>query len=320
VSGLSPLLNPSHFSAFLTDTSSDDYGPGTRDQQWRIGRSSLLPSALGIAPYKDTWWSSARQPGAPYNGSEPYPLLQSAVAALSTGPVTPGDGLGYEDASVIERTCARDGQLLQPSVPAIQWDQMYLNEVFGSGNVGGSSDGSGDCCNSSEVWISHTIITGMACPSYHILSADLPAPLALSLVAADWSVLASNCESWALWRSWPFEPKVAVVPLASAAFYLAPPPLPFFELHHAAPVGISGWAVMGERGKWVPVAGARLVRLDHTIEALHAVVRMVEGEVVTMMFVSSSSPGAIVEVTCDWQKLPSSLALLQLPAARCAPL
>ena len=51
---------------------------------------------------------------------------------------------------------------------------------------------------------------------------------------------------------------------------------------------------MGERGKWVPVAGARLVRLDHTIEALHAVVRMVEGEVVTMMFVSSSSPGAIV--------------------------
>jgi hypothetical protein len=314
-------------TASISLSISDDYGPGSRDEQWRIGRSSLLPSALRIAPYKDTWWSSSRQPGAPYNASEPHPLLQSAVAALSTGPVTPGDGLGFENASVIERTCARDGLLLQPTVPAIQWDQMYVDEVFGSGgSVGGGSWGSSawgsDCCNSSEVWISHTIIPGVECPSYHILAADVPAPLALPLLAADWSVLASSCDSWAVWRSWPFDPKVTISHVASAAFALDPPPLPSFELHHAAPFGSSGWAVMGEKDKWVPVAQARLVSVHHMTGALHAVVRMVEGEVVIMMFVSSSgsSAGTIVEVTCDWQQLQSSLALAQLPSASCVPL
>jgi hypothetical protein len=303
-----------------------------RDQQWRIGRSSLLASALRIAPYKDTWWSSARQSGAPYNGSEPYPLLQSAVSALSTGPVTPGDGLGHENATVIERTCTRDGRLLQPSVPAIQWDQLYIDEVFGS-SAGGSTGnsytssiksasgtGSSDCCNSSEVWISHSIIPGVACPSYHILAADIPAPLALPLVAADWSLLASNCNMWAVWRSWPFHPVATVFSAESATFSLSPHPLPSFELHHAVPFGISGWAVIGEKDKWVPVAAARLRSVRHTTEALHAVISMVEGEVVTMMFVSVSGAGAIIDVVCDWQLFPSSLALLHLPAATCVPL
>ena len=79
---------------------------------------------------------------------------------------------------------------------------------------------------------------------------------------------------------------------------------------------------MGEKDKWVPVAQARLVSVHHMTGALHAVVRMVEGEVVIMMFVSSSgsSAGTIVEVTCDWQQLQSSLALAQLPSASCVPL
>jgi hypothetical protein len=301
---------------------SDDYGPGSRDQQWRIGRSSLLPSALNIAPYKDSWWSSARQPGAPYNGSEPHPFLQSAVSALSTGPITPGDGLGYEDASVIERTCTRDGRLLQPTVPAIQWDQMYLDEVFGNGS--GLITSSSDCCNSSEIWISHTITQGNSAPSYHVLAADMPAPMSMPLLAADWSALASACSMWAVWRSWPFDSKVTIFSVASAAFSLAPAPLPSFELHHAAPFGISGWAVLGEKDKWVPVAAARLVSVQHELGGLLAVVRMVEKEVVTLMFASvnnsSSSAGGIVEVKCDWQHLTSSLALVRLPAASCSPM
>lgn len=243
---------------------------------------------------------------------------------MSTGPVTPGDGLGFENASVIERTCTRDGRLLQPTMPAIQWDQMYIDEVFGSGSSGSkSSIRSSDCCNFSEVWISHTITSGVACPSYHILAADIPAPLTLPLLAADWSLLASNCDMWAVWRSWPFNPIATIFPVASATFALAPNPLPSFELHHAVPFGISGWAVMGEKGKWVPVAPARLISVHHMTEALQAVVSMVEGEVVTMMFVSissSSSAAVIVDVNCDWQQLPSSLALLHLPAASCVPL
>ncbi len=254
--------------------------------------------------------------------------------------MTPGDGLGFENASVIERTCTKDGRLLQPTVPAIQWDQIYVDEIFGSGGSVSRSDsrgsaGGSDCCNSSEVWISHTITSGAACPSYHVLAADIPAPVAVSLLSADWSVLASECDMWVVWRSWPFDPMVTIVPIALAAFALAPLPLPSFELHHAAPFGLSGWAVMGERGKWVPVASARLISVHHMSAALNAVIRMAEGELVTMMFVSSSSSsdsdssssggssstaGVIVDVTCDWQHLPTSLALLRLPAASCEPL
>ena len=81
--------------------------------------------------------------------------------------------------------------------------------------------------------------------------------------------------------------------------------------------------MLGEKDKWVPVAGARLVNISHETGGLHAVVSMVEREVVILMFLSvsrSSDAGSIVEVKCDWQRLQSSLALVQLPAATCAPL
>ena len=211
-----------------------------------------------------------------------------------------------------------DGRLLQPTVPAIQWDQMYLDEVFGN-DSSSRAGASGDCCNSSEVWISHTITPGSLCPSYNILAADMPAPLPLLLLAADWAALASECSTWALWRSWPFDPNVTISAVSSAAFALAPPSLPSFELHHAAPFGISGWAVMGEKNKWVPVAGARLLNISHETGSLAVLVRMVAKEVVTLMFASSSAD-VIVEVQCDWQQLPSSLALVLLPAATCSPL
>lgn len=34
-------------------------------EQWRIGMSSILASALNLAPSKDTFWTTERQPGNP---------------------------------------------------------------------------------------------------------------------------------------------------------------------------------------------------------------------------------------------------------------
>jgi len=60
---------------------SDDYQPG--NDQWKIGLSSILAYSLGLASFKDNFWTTTHQPGNPYNKSEPFPRLQSAVATLS---------------------------------------------------------------------------------------------------------------------------------------------------------------------------------------------------------------------------------------------
>lgn len=40
-------------------------------EQWRIGMSSILASALNLAPSKDTFWTTERQPGNPlYPGTK----------------------------------------------------------------------------------------------------------------------------------------------------------------------------------------------------------------------------------------------------------
>lgn len=40
---------------------SGDYHPG--HDQWRIGVSSMLAAAIGLRPFKDTFWTTTNQPG-----------------------------------------------------------------------------------------------------------------------------------------------------------------------------------------------------------------------------------------------------------------
>ena len=73
---------------------SGDYHPGASN--YLIGESSLFYWAVGVAPSKDDWWTSEKQPGNPYsdNPSEPNWQLQALVVGLSTGPNGPSDGIG----------------------------------------------------------------------------------------------------------------------------------------------------------------------------------------------------------------------------------
>ena len=78
--------------------------------------------------------STTNQPGNPYIGAkEPYPELEACVATLSTGPVTPGDGIGYTNVSLVMRSCSTSGMLLQPDRPATAVDATMLQQAFGSG-------------------------------------------------------------------------------------------------------------------------------------------------------------------------------------------
>ena len=103
---------------------SDDYQPG--NDQWAIGLTSAWIYAVGLAPFKDSFWTSADQPGnSKYvNKTEPNVLLQSAVATLSTGIVGIGDKIGMTDLSVISRSMRVDGLILKPSRPLVVPDYM----------------------------------------------------------------------------------------------------------------------------------------------------------------------------------------------------
>ncbi len=88
-------------------------------QQWAIGISSMFADAIGLAPFKDAFWSTSLEPGAPYTDSphEILPEREILMATLSTGPVSPGDGINYTKVDRIMKCCRQDGLILKPDRP-----------------------------------------------------------------------------------------------------------------------------------------------------------------------------------------------------------
>jgi len=137
-------LNALHIPNVVNARASGDYQPG--NDQWKIGISSIFAHAMGIAPFKDNFWTTTNQSGNIYNKSEPYPELQSLVATLSTGPVAPSDKIGYSNKSLIMRSCNSEGLILKPSKPATAVDSQ-MHEAAYNGFTG-------------EVWSTFSYISG----------------------------------------------------------------------------------------------------------------------------------------------------------------
>ncbi|XP_025087041.1 uncharacterized protein LOC112559818 [Pomacea canaliculata] len=123
---------------------SRDYRAGS--DQWMIGVTSIFADAVGIAPFKDTFWTERVQPGNRYNLSETRTNLQVAVSTLSTGPVGPSDMINHTDIYVLMQCCRADGKILQPDKPATAIDKQLWQAAWpGSGPVG-------------QVWTTYTTI------------------------------------------------------------------------------------------------------------------------------------------------------------------
>ena len=101
------------------------------------GSAAPFFAAVGIAPSKDNWWSTERQPKPRDLGPTGPPpcdggsrnvtnsFLHALVATLSTGPVGFSDALGYTNASLVNRTCDSSGLLLKPSLPLAAIDRSF---------------------------------------------------------------------------------------------------------------------------------------------------------------------------------------------------
>ena len=160
---------------------SADYQPGAYEQWAPLGITSLFAYALGLAPSKDSYWSTSDQPGAdfykPRVPREAHPRLQAAVSTLSKGPVAPSDGIGYSDAELINRACASDGTLLSPGRPATKLDDFIIADAFAAAAPAPSSHQAAGT-PMGEVWLADTHVSGRRYAV--VLSAELRAPYTLS--------------------------------------------------------------------------------------------------------------------------------------------
>jgi hypothetical protein len=83
----------------------------------------MLARAVGIWPHKDTFFTSDKKVYWFYR--ERQPEMECLTAALSGGPVAPGDKIGNENLPLIMKTCRSDGLLLKPDRPATPIDLMF---------------------------------------------------------------------------------------------------------------------------------------------------------------------------------------------------
>ncbi|XP_025114341.1 uncharacterized protein LOC112576251 [Pomacea canaliculata] len=127
----SMLLAAAQLPAVTQVRVSERYSTIDSHQQWDIGLASLLPAALRIAPFKDTFWSQSKEPGYPHPGSEERnPILQALVATLSTGLVAVGDSADAIKSSLLAWCCRSDGVVLRPSTPAVAIDDHIVKSAL----------------------------------------------------------------------------------------------------------------------------------------------------------------------------------------------
>jgi hypothetical protein len=258
---------------------SKDYN-ADRDQWSYFPLNAMLYGAVGLAPFKDDFWSTPVQPGNPWGEScvEFNPELMALVSTLSTGPVGPADKVGLVNASLVLQTCRADGLLLKPAEPLAPMDAAF-KQAFDD-DAGLPPSKAAPAATFAGVWPASTfsapatVANAAAAPThFYVVNAVRTAPL--SLAPADLGAPAGATlfafEYYAAQRGG--NPKqrarfaVAAV-TAAAPLTLRPIGDPAvthgadvpFELHVLAvapPNPATTWTIVGEAAKYVAAAPQR---------------------------------------------------------------
>ena len=299
------LLQSLEFPAVTQVRASDDYvvSPYDGEDNWRIGGNTLLIDALGMAPSKDSFWSSRSQPGNPYGDDryEPYSLLQATVTALSAGPYALADGISFVDRALVMRGLRADGRLLQACVPATRIDLTWTSAALGLRNG-----------LAGEVWFSHTSL-GEAALFGNLFVADVASDYGPGLRPRDLDRLllgGEGREFWALEHSHGLAAAARPVRLSDRKpLAVASCGLQDFRLYAIAEVHRGAtYSLLGEVGsKFVAVATARFSQLaegasgELTVRAAGAA-----GEQIQVLFVHNGS-GDLESVYCTFDDRGSLL-------------
>lgn len=284
------MLESTKHQAVTNARASGDYHPGAGN--FDVALSSLLYWAIGIAPSKDDWWTTAVQPGNPYgdNPTEPNWQLQALVVGLSTGPNGPSDGIGFTNASLVMSTVRGDGVTLQPDRPSTTMDAA-LALIFTTKSV---PDVRSTWTQYAGGYRWHFILATRLVRDVELEVGDLwevPSP-APNLAVFDWfnpgggprAVLpTTNPHATFVVPQGQGQPS-APTGAHSIQYYTVLPQLP------------GGWWLYGEAGKVVPMSKQRVPALTFLKDGFSATVVVVPGEVVT--FLVAGADGALKPYTC----------------------
>ncbi|KAK6972802.1 hypothetical protein BgiMline_023964 [Biomphalaria glabrata] len=264
---------------------SHDYSPGGR--QWNIGYTSMFADAVGLAPFKDTFWTTEKQPGSPYGSrTEKFTRLNAVIATLSTGPVGPGDGIGYINSTLLMKCCDNSGRILQPDRAATAIDDQIKKKAFP--NYSGPRG---------EVYTTYTNVSGLIFGI--VLAAELTNEYALTPTSG-WT--------YGLLRS----PAVVYsgtdlndlpVPFSVLnPLYLGPGCTAVdFCLYYTSPVlqlqTGDHIVLLGERDKWTPFSIRRFMDIRFTTSDVIALININAYEAVSIYFQINSGP--VERVICD---------------------
>ena len=270
------LLQSVEAPAITQVRASDDHVPPGTTAQWRMGYSSLFSWAVGVAPFKDNSWSTSDEPGGSCGRAhEPAPGLHLAISVFSNGPVTPGDGVGFQNVDQIMRTTRADGVVLHPSRAMTAIDADIVGRAFPS-----------PAATTGPVYATYSVVAGAVYDS--ILAADLPQPFAVApanLAGVRADLVLRDASRGALSERLAWRPAAAAEAAAAVAYSVntstmdlgslvvqpfdAAHPValracgePDFQVWHTAPVFANGWALLGELAKWVPVSPQRVAGVE----------------------------------------------------------
>ena len=294
------LLQSVEAPAITQVRASDDHVPPGTTAQWRMGYSSLFSWSIGVAPFKDNSWSTSRQPGGSCgNAVEPSPGLHLAISVFSNGPVTPGDGVGFQSVDQIMRTTRADGVVLHPSRSMTAIDADIIGHVFPSAAT-----------TSGPVYATYSVVSGSVFDS--ILAADLPkvfsvTPASLLGVRADLALrdatrkpherlawagagagagarsAAGAAVAYSVNTSTMDPSSLVVQPFDSSHPIVLPACAEVdFVVWHTAPVFSNGWALLGELAKWVAISPQRVASIEASNSELEVQLVGAPGEAVRL--------------------------------------
>jgi hypothetical protein len=278
------ILQSLQVDAVTQARASDDVLPDN-EQSIQLGVTSMISFALGVAPHKDSFWSSPGQMGDPYKHIEHASKLLSIIATYSTGPVAPSDKKERLNVPLIMKSCTQDGTLLKPDIPAVRTDATILAQA---GVIVDSEQ-------RNQVWSTRTTLSGFTWT--YILAVTSPE---FQLTENDLypSEEGKNVAGYIVWSL----DSTEVTPLIFPGTLVPESNRTNPHVYAIAPrFRENGWAFLGEgTTKWTAVSRNRFANLQVDQDGFSVVVTGAPSEIVNLWLTSDDD---IISVDCE---LPTS--------------
>ena len=261
---------------------------GTAPGNWNLGGSSILAYSLALRPFKDNFWTMPQEPGSSRSDFiNPDTPRAAAVATLTSGPVTPGDGAMFQNAPLIMKSTRADGVLLHPSRPCTYSDgfirRMSTQSVEGPEGHVWSTFSTVGSARHDIVFVTLLNETFSVQPSFLNLNGVHEArgeAVAFTYDAVSGAGLV-----------------VAVFSDVSPMVLMPTKTANDFQIYYTSPVVRNGWALLGELDKWVPASEFRFVDASVDGDDLVATCMGSAGETVKVSFAKG---GKVTTVSCTF--------------------